>query len=462
MDDLWQATAEAIARGDRRLRPPGLRYRRRRRHGAWRRPLSARRDRRPLGPAILSLDSRAGGIARPGTAGPVADAALALTGQMPHASAPSALLAWIRDNEPERFARIATCLRLQGLAALLPDRHRRHRPHRGQHLLHRCPDPGLVRAMPSALFGLESSPDALPPVAGSGRDRRPRHAPRRPRSPASSPARRSPPACTTSPPPRSASAAMARASSPSSPAPIRSTRRSRPSPASTRAGSAATASSPADGTTWRSRRPPPPTTTGSSTRSAAPSGRRPSRRASIHALLAAEIDAALERPSTALFHPYLFGSPHGAGRQRRLPRPARLARPRRHAARGPRRHRLQPPRPCRRAARRLRRPRGPADRRRLAQPGLRPDVRRYARDAGHRHRHRRGRRLGRRPLRRRRRRPVPLAASPTRATSPRSPPTGRTRPAAPPTRRATACTAASPRPWPRSGPRSRPSPEPHP
>ncbi len=32
---------------------------------------------------------------------------------------------------------------------------------------------------------------------------------------------------------------------------------------------------------------------------------------SLHARLAAEIDAALAKPSTVLFHPYLFGSPHG-------------------------------------------------------------------------------------------------------------------------------------------------------
>ncbi len=32
---------------------------------------------------------------------------------------------------------------------------------------------------------------------------------------------------------------------------------------------------------------------------------------SIHTLLAPEIEAALNRPSTAMFHPYLFGSPHG-------------------------------------------------------------------------------------------------------------------------------------------------------
>jgi L-xylulokinase len=34
--------------------------------------------------------------------------------------------------------------------------------------------------------------------------------------------------------------------------------------------------------------------------------------ANIHAALAPEIDAALARPSTVLFHPYLYGSPHGS------------------------------------------------------------------------------------------------------------------------------------------------------
>ena len=34
---------------------------------------------------------------------------------------------------------------------------------------------------------------------------------------------------------------------------------------------------------------------------------------SIHARIVPEIAAAMERPSTLLFHPYLFGSPHGGG-----------------------------------------------------------------------------------------------------------------------------------------------------
>lgn len=61
----------------------------------------------PLGNGILSLDSRAGAVVdgwgRDGTAA----AALSRTGQMPHASAPAALLAWLRAQEPARFDRIA-------------------------------------------------------------------------------------------------------------------------------------------------------------------------------------------------------------------------------------------------------------------------------------------------------------------------------------------------------------------
>ncbi len=65
-------------------------------------------EKRPLGPGILSLDSRAGAIAA-GWADR-ADAALALTGQVPPACSPAALLAWVRDHEPDRFSRIGHIL----------------------------------------------------------------------------------------------------------------------------------------------------------------------------------------------------------------------------------------------------------------------------------------------------------------------------------------------------------------
>lgn len=64
----------------------------------------------PLGQAILSLDSRAGDIVTQWSHTTVPDEALFLTGQIPHASAPSALLAWLKANEPERYAQIAHVL----------------------------------------------------------------------------------------------------------------------------------------------------------------------------------------------------------------------------------------------------------------------------------------------------------------------------------------------------------------
>lgn len=67
-------------------------------------------DHRPLGPGILSLDSRAGAVAAGWESDGTATRALVRTGQTPHASAPSALLAWMRANDPGRFAGIAHVL----------------------------------------------------------------------------------------------------------------------------------------------------------------------------------------------------------------------------------------------------------------------------------------------------------------------------------------------------------------
>jgi L-xylulokinase len=60
----------------------------------------------PLGPGILSLDSRAAEVVTGWETDGTDRESLRLTGQRPHASAPSALLRWIRDREPDRFARI--------------------------------------------------------------------------------------------------------------------------------------------------------------------------------------------------------------------------------------------------------------------------------------------------------------------------------------------------------------------
>lgn len=61
---------------------------------------------RPLGHGILSLDSRAVGIVEAWREAGVLDRSLALTGQQPHAAAPAAVLAWIKRHEPERYRAI--------------------------------------------------------------------------------------------------------------------------------------------------------------------------------------------------------------------------------------------------------------------------------------------------------------------------------------------------------------------
>lgn len=110
MDGLWRATAAAIAEAlDVSGREPGdIVAVAATAHGDGLYILD--RDRRPLGPGILSLDSRAHEVTQRWGAGTIACDVLALTGQLPHASAPAALLAWIREHDPERYARIGTVL----------------------------------------------------------------------------------------------------------------------------------------------------------------------------------------------------------------------------------------------------------------------------------------------------------------------------------------------------------------
>lgn len=68
------------------------------------------REGAPLGPGILSLDSRAEKTLSNWQRTDLPDQALTLSGQQPHVSAPSTLLAWIRDHEPARYARIGHVL----------------------------------------------------------------------------------------------------------------------------------------------------------------------------------------------------------------------------------------------------------------------------------------------------------------------------------------------------------------
>ncbi|TCR82390.1 FGGY-family carbohydrate kinase [Rhizobium sp. BK376] len=106
MAGLWQATAEAIKEAISLSGRPAddIKAVAATAHGDGLYLLD--KNRQPLGPGILSLDSRAGGIVERWSAGSVFSEALELTGQVPHASAPSALLAWLKENDPDRFNEI--------------------------------------------------------------------------------------------------------------------------------------------------------------------------------------------------------------------------------------------------------------------------------------------------------------------------------------------------------------------
>ena len=110
MAGLWQATGDAIQEAITRCGRPAddIRAVAATAHGDGLYLLD--NNRRPLTPGILSLDSRAGGIVARWSADGVFEEALALTGQAPHVSAPSALLAWLKQNDPDRYKRIAYVL----------------------------------------------------------------------------------------------------------------------------------------------------------------------------------------------------------------------------------------------------------------------------------------------------------------------------------------------------------------
>ena len=110
MTQLWRATADAIAEAVAASGRPAsdIEAVAATAHGDGLYLID--RARRPLGPGILSLDSRAGSIVSDWSKDGVSDAALRLTGQIPHASAPSTLLAWIKRNQPGRYAQIGHVL----------------------------------------------------------------------------------------------------------------------------------------------------------------------------------------------------------------------------------------------------------------------------------------------------------------------------------------------------------------
>jgi len=106
MAELWRATADAIREAIEKSNRPAsdIKAIGATAHGDGIYLLD--REGQPLGRGILSLDSRARSIVDRWDDSAVAERSIALTGQVPHVSAPSALLAWIREMEPERFVRI--------------------------------------------------------------------------------------------------------------------------------------------------------------------------------------------------------------------------------------------------------------------------------------------------------------------------------------------------------------------
>ena len=124
------------------------------------------RQANPLGPGILSLDSRAGEQVANWQASGVSGESLSLTGQEPHVSAPSALLAWIRDYEPERYGQIGhilACkdwLRYCMTGSIGTDRTEASTSFTNV-------NSQQYSAESLTLFGLESLSRALPEIAGS-------------------------------------------------------------------------------------------------------------------------------------------------------------------------------------------------------------------------------------------------------------------------------------------------------
>jgi len=266
----------------------------------------------PLGPAILSLDSRAVDIVAQWEHDGIHTRSLTLTGQVPHVSAPSALLGWIRLHEPDRFARIGHVLACKDwlcfcLSGRIGTDHTEASTSFAEAASQTCSDQAL------ALFGLSRLRPALPRADSSA-------------------------AIVGAVTPEAARATGLAAGTPVA-AGLHDVTASalgigahRPDVFGIVAGTYSinecVASQPHVDARWFCRNGiepgqwnhmaiSPASTTNydwfldafcvEDGRRAAASG------TNIHALLRPEIEAALNRPSSILYHPYLFGSPMGAG-----------------------------------------------------------------------------------------------------------------------------------------------------
>ena len=167
MDELWTATADAIAEAISLSRRPAVDIKAvaATAHGDGIYLLD--RSRRPLGRAILSLDSRAGAIVDRWLESPVADEAH--RAYRPIAARLGAIGAACLDQGKGTgpLCGDRPYHELQGLAALLPDRGRSAPIGRRQAPPSPMSKARIIRRMRSRLFGLEALVDALPPASRS-------------------------------------------------------------------------------------------------------------------------------------------------------------------------------------------------------------------------------------------------------------------------------------------------------
>jgi L-xylulokinase len=120
----------------------------------------------PLGRAITSLDTRGASVMTAWREEGTLDEALRLTGQMPYAPAPSALLRWICEHEPERYKRIRWVLSCKDwLRYRLTGKIATDLTESSVSFV----NPKTQDYFPDALklFGLQALSDALPPVLRS-------------------------------------------------------------------------------------------------------------------------------------------------------------------------------------------------------------------------------------------------------------------------------------------------------
>lgn len=310
MDEFWNATADAIAEAIAKSGRPAsdILAIATTAHGDGIYMLD--KDARPLGKGILSLDSRAVDVAERWVSGPVAEQSIAITGQLPHASAPSAILAWVKENEPERYGRIGHVVACKDwLRFCLTGEVGTDRTEASTSFTDVNTQDYSREAL--ALFGLEALWDALPPMSRSDEivGGVSKECASRTGLAAGTPVVGGLHDVTASALgvgglKIGTVAIVAGTYS------INETLSSKPNVDKSwfcRNGIA-----PVNGTTCPFRQLLPQITTGSSTSSARQNGEAEETGRSIHDMLRPEIDAALAKPSTALFHPYLFGSPYGA------------------------------------------------------------------------------------------------------------------------------------------------------